>query len=364
VFGVAAPNTTFGIAADVRVVIHEFGHGVLWDHVDSPNFGFAHSPGDSLAAILHDPISKAPDRFETFPFMKQSAGLSRNHNRPVSEGWAWGGPANRDDTQYGSEQILSTTLFRIYRAAGGDSDEQSERVFASRYVSYLILKAVGLLEFMTRDPDVYVMALTEADAVTTDFEGHPGGAFAKVFRWSFEKQGLYQPPGAPSPVHQPGAPPDVDVYIDDGRDGEYMPFLKQVDDAGEIWNRSAEDGGLIHEPPVAGVESFLYLRVKNRGTSVATEVSVRGFRAPADGGKLWPGDWQPLAAGKVAAPDIPPGGSVVVGPLRFTPAAAGEQVLFEVAALGDSSALASVVAGPIATRRLVQLDNNLAQKRL
>ena len=23
------------------VVLHEFGHALLWDHVDSPNFGFA-----------------------------------------------------------------------------------------------------------------------------------------------------------------------------------------------------------------------------------------------------------------------------------------------------------------------------------
>ena len=72
------------------------------------------------------------------------------------------------------------------------------------------------------------MALTEADATTDLFEGHPGGAFSKVFRWSFEKQGLYQPAGAPSPVKQPGGPPSVDVYIDDGRLGEYMPYLGRL----------------------------------------------------------------------------------------------------------------------------------------
>jgi len=103
VFGLAGSGTQFGIAADVRVVIHEFGHGVLWDHVDSPNFGWAHSPGDSLAIILHDPLSRAPDRFETFPFMKESAGLTRRHDRKVEDGWAWFGA--RHDRQYGSEQI-------------------------------------------------------------------------------------------------------------------------------------------------------------------------------------------------------------------------------------------------------------------
>ena len=34
--------------------------------------------------------------------------------------------------------------------------------------------------------------------------------------------------GAPTPVTQPGAPPDVDVYIDDGRNGCYEPYLADV----------------------------------------------------------------------------------------------------------------------------------------
>ena len=65
-----------GIAADLRVVLHEFGHALLWDGVHSPNFGFAHSCGDSLAAILADPDSQLrnvgapqPDRFATFPWL-------------------------------------------------------------------------------------------------------------------------------------------------------------------------------------------------------------------------------------------------------------------------------------------------------
>ena len=66
-FALAAENCKVGIAADRRVVLHEFGHALLWDSVHSPNFGFAHSAGDSLAAILLDPESRSPDRFQTFP---------------------------------------------------------------------------------------------------------------------------------------------------------------------------------------------------------------------------------------------------------------------------------------------------------
>jgi hypothetical protein len=104
--GLSRVGCTVGIASDVRVVLHEFGHALLWDHVNSPNFGFCHSAGDTLAVILHDPGTRAPDRFVTFPF----TGIGRRHDRDVAAGWAWGG--TRDDTQYGSEQILSTLLFR------------------------------------------------------------------------------------------------------------------------------------------------------------------------------------------------------------------------------------------------------------
>jgi len=361
IFGVARSNTTFGISADLRVVIHEFGHAVLWDHVDSPNFGFAHSPGDSLGAILHDPHSKAPDRFETFPFMNQSAGLSRRHDRAVADGWGWFGP--RWNKQYGGEQVLSSCLFRVYRAAGGDSGDVAEKEFASRYVASLILQAVGLLSFTTPDPDVYVGALTEADATTDLFEGHPGGAFGKLFRWSFEKQGLYQPPGAPMPVTTPGAPPDVDVYIDDGRGGEYLPYLDDFRGTAEIWNRTTDDGGTDHQDPEPGVASFAYARVRNRGTQAATGVVVRAFQSRTPQARTWPTDWKPLSAsGITVAGDVPPGAEIVVGPFPWTPLSTGESVLFAVSAVGDPSTVESVVTGPIPNSRLVPLDNNTAQR--
>jgi hypothetical protein len=361
VFGVASAGTTFGISADARVVIHEMGHGVLWDHVDSPNFGFAHSPGDSLGVILHDPLSKAPDRFETFPFMKESAGLSRRHDRSVAQGWAWFG--SKWNTQYGGEQVLSTTLFRVYQAAGGDSANLAEKQFASRYVAYLIFKGVSLLSFTTPDPAVFVDALTEADSTTGVFEGHPGGAFSKVFRWSFEKQGLYQPPGTPRPITRVGLPPDVDVYIDDGRGGEYMPYLADFRGNAEIWNRTAADGQTANQAPTAGVPSFAYVRVRNRGTNPATGVVVRGFQSRIPQAAVWPTDWKPLAPASVAVPNaIPTGGNVVVGPFPWTPQSAGESLLFGVSAAGDHSNLETVTAGPIPNARLVSLDNNTAQR--
>ena len=66
------------------------------------------------------------------------------------------------------------------------------------------------------------------DQLNWTSEGIYGGAYSKVFRWSFERQGEFQSPlvtnGGPGDgtIVSPGRPPDKDVYIDDGRAGEYQ----------------------------------------------------------------------------------------------------------------------------------------------
>jgi zinc metalloprotease ZmpB len=49
--GLAQTGCPVGIAAVWRIVLHEFGHALLWDHVRSPNFGWCHSAGDTLAVM-------------------------------------------------------------------------------------------------------------------------------------------------------------------------------------------------------------------------------------------------------------------------------------------------------------------------
>ena len=357
--GFAASGCPVGIAADVRVPLHEFGHALLWDHVSSPNFGFCHSAGDTLGALLCDPGSQAPDRFVTFPFVN----IGRRHDRDVTAGWAWGG--TRHDTQYGSEQILSTLLFRVYRSTGGDDATQAIQEFAARYLVFLIIKAIGTLTVTTTNPEVFATALLDADESTTSFEGHPGGAWHKVIRWSFEQQGLYQPPGAPTPVAQAGAPPDVDVYVDDGRAGTYAPYLPDFADSPDVWNRHFADGGTAHQAPLAGFPSHVYVRVRNRGTQNATDAVVKLFQADPAGGLDWPSAWTPAATPQLPAGGaIATGGQTVVGPFPWTPAAPGPvSVLASASATGDPSN-ADTVNGPLPHWRLVPFDNNLAQRDL
>src|SRR4029450_12109816 len=136
-----------GRAVDKWVHWHEIGgHGILWDHVSSPNFGFAHSAGDSLAAFQNDPESQLrplPQRFQYAPFRTWPAGSERFFNRTVASGWGWGGA--QDLGGYKSEAVLATTPFRVYQALGGDANEVNKRWHASRVSTYLVLNAVGKL---------------------------------------------------------------------------------------------------------------------------------------------------------------------------------------------------------------------------
>ena len=359
-FGIVKDGHPVGIACDPRVVLHEFGHALLWDHVGSPNFGFAHSAGDSLAAILHDSDSRARDSGDTFPFMTASVGIDRRHDRSVEEGWAWGGI--RDNRQYGSEQILSTTLFRVYKAAGGASLDRAMRRQASRYVAYLIIKAIGTLTFTTRNPEVYVNALMDADLTTGDFEGRPGGLLHKVIRWSFEKQGLYQPAGAPRPVARPGLAPEVDVYVKDSLNGEYRAFSAEYENTLGIWNRRAPDGQDGHEIPVIGAVNSLYVRVANRGTGMARNVSVRAFRSSRTSEHVWPTDFTDID-GAATLPTIAANGTALVGPIPWTPDGANSHVLVSVDADGDPSNIGGL-DGNAPCSLLVQLDNNIALRRI
>lgn len=353
-----------GIAADRRVVLHELGgHGILYPHVNAANFGFAHSAGDSFAAVLCDPDSQAADRFLTFPFV--GGVITRRHDRPVGGGWAWGG--TNDTGGYSSESILSTSHFRIYRSLGGDSTRLATREFAARVTAYLMLRAVGTLTPATNPSNVsaWVQALLDADAGDWTSEGLAGGAYGKVIRWAFEKQGLYQPPGAPTPVATEGAPPAVDVYVDDGRHGEYQ-YQAVHWNCQNVWNRRFADGGTAHEDPLLGQPNFCYVRVRNRGTQTAQNVVVRGFHCNPGAGLTWPDDWQSMTTAQLTAPNIPPGGEVTVGPFTWTPSQPDHECLLMVASAdGDPSNIDVFAPGEsIPEWRLVPHDNNIGQRNV
>ena len=345
---------------------------MLYPHVHSPNFGFGHSAGDSVAAITCDPESVAPDRFITFPWVN----IGRRHDRAPAAGWGWSGNTALhpfdpvlDRGGYNNEQILSTTLFRIYRSIGGDAAELPKRQFASRFAVYLILRAIASLTPATNPSNAagFATALINADLGDWTSTGLSGGAYGKVIRWAFEKQGLYQPAGTPTPNNDVGAPPQVDVYIEDGRQGEYT-YQPVHWNCQAIWNRRHADGVTTHQEPLVGVTNFAYVKVKNRGTQTATGVVVNAYHANPAAGLVYPNDWQPMTTPQLAAGNVAPNSvaEVIVGPFEWVPTHVGHECMFMVvSAVGDASNTSNLTAGDsIAEWRLVPNDNNIGQRNV
>ncbi|MBP2320337.1 hypothetical protein JOF56_000722 [Kibdelosporangium banguiense] len=302
-----------GRACDPRVHWHELcGHGILYEYVDHPNFGFAHSAGDSLAAIYSDPDSRL-----------------------------WG----VDGTLLGKPGDL--------RFAYAPWHPTLTRRYAREFAD----------------------ALMAVDQLNWTSAGVFGGAYSKVIRWSFEKQGEYQNPlvvnGGPTDkkVVTPGLPPDQDVYIDDGRAGEYQ-YQPVHWHTTTIWNRRAADGGTTHEEPALGQTNFVYVKVRNRGTQTANNVVVHGYHTKPGAGLLWPTDFEPFDTPKLSAGSLAANSAqeTVVGPFEWTPNinAHGHDCLLMIAgATGDGSNVESFTAGEVIPEwRLVPNDNNIGQRNV
>ena len=372
-------------ACDPYVTWHELGgHGILYEGVGGPNFGFAHSAGDGLAAIYNDPTANLDGLDGTpigkpgnlrFAYTPWHPSLNRRLDRDVTTGWAWGG--THDNSGYKSEEILATTHFNIYRAIGGDSPHESRRVFASRVMMYLIIRAIGNLTPATNPSYArdFAAELMATDLLNWTSEGIYGGAYNKVIRWSFEQQGEYQTPlitnGGPGDgtIVAPGDPPDVDVYIDDGRAGEY-PYQQVHWHTTTIWNRQAADNGTAHQEPILGQSNYAYVKIKNRGTQTANNVVVKGYHTKPGAGLLWPSDFEAFTTASISAGTLAANGTQekTIGPFEWTPninAYGHDCMLMIVSADGDPSNVDNFTAGEsIQEWRLVPNDNNVGQRNV
>ena len=355
-----SPAEPIGIAADDRWIWHEIGHVLLVAAVGELELRFAHSAGDALAAIALDPESQLWRkgtywRGMTFPWVF----TPRRHDRSVRDGWSWGGTMHSalarvpDLTAprrkaYLSEQILSSSLFRLYRVLGGDTMEDvNTRHAASHYCVFLIMKALQLLGtppavILKNDPDQLVRELILADVGTSLFSvpaadgmtyyQRIGGCAQKVIHWAFEAQGLYAPAG--TITNAPGLPPPVDVYIANGRGSELTE-----NGTVEYGPGSYAPVSLHWDPDQAGGDplpwqatrdaitvqaSGISVVVGNRGSEKATDVTVAVWwhewpiNTPPP---AWndPG-WNPCNLPTGAAQDIETHAEAVFGPFEFAPA--------------------------------------------
>jgi hypothetical protein len=416
-----SPAETLGIAADERWIWHEIGHVLLMASVGELEFRFAHSPGDALAAIATDPRSTRTDqnwRGATFPWVF----VPRRHDRCVTHGWSWGGTMHHQLANvgysvaprrkgYSTEQILSSSLFRMYLCLGGDTmrskpkkpdgakdtkqerqakePDEAARNAASHYSVYLIMRAIQLLGtagiVVANEPDHFVSALIDADIGTeewdvtyreTAFPKRVGGCAHKAIRWAFEAQGMYTLPGI---VNAPGLPPPVDIYIEDLRPqsisnsdetvdygpGTYVPVSLDWDPNQTEKSSAPEWQSSASAIQVKGSEVFV--TVGNRGSRPAKGVTVsvwsrswaKGTEPPEwHDGKGWT-RWE-----ERADQEIPAGKTRRFGPFpHATPN--GRSLLFVQATCPDDRANTDPATHFPCTQHstrlvdLVALDNNL-----
>lgn len=393
-----------GITTDPRWSWHEYSHVLIAASTGALELAFVHSTGDALAAILCDPESNLADpmnqkvdpswRMATFPWVY----LNRRHDRPVGRGWSWSGSRHRPARftaasallrkGYESEQILSTTLFRLYRALGGDTFSHPDvRGSAADYTAYLIVRAIewlGPINWAAAEtPDQFVSALTDADVATAlpaapAFGGRIGGCAYKVVRWAFETQGLYATTNPLEIVNAPGRPPAVDVFIDDRRKdydgahepGSYTPVPLDWDGM-PYWYAT-------HQAVHVDANGNVRVRVRNRGSTAAQNVVVDVWYAHPNSDGTAP-DWEPSTTagsmwthlGSRPPQTVPRGGSRLFGPISGLPAGR----LFILAGASCPADLANIdpthpqfanlatqlpcAVGPTPIVHLVAGDNNL-----
>jgi len=410
------PAEPVGIAADARWIWHEIGHVLLMASVGELEFRFAHSAGDALAAIVADPQSilalDARWRGATFPWVFEP----RRHDRCACRGWSWDGTLHYGMARvrnsrgarrkgYETEQILSSSLFRLYMCIGGNTvlvnspqkvgePDVDARESASHYCVYLIMRGLQILGASdivpTYKPDQFVSALIDADVGTenwkVEFPPPPdaatysflriGGCVHKVIRWAFEAQGMYSNSSRIS--NGPGKPPLVDVYIESRRPsvtdgvqygkGSYVPV--------------SLDWGLDHyetTPPPAWQaartaiylqDGDLYVAVGNRGNQPADDVEVQVWWHEWHDGEHPPkwedAGWTDFDPADDPVQTIPPGQSITFGPFSFPDGApATRYIVFAQATCADDRANTDTATNLPCSRQATQLvdlvanDNNL-----
>jgi hypothetical protein len=410
----ASQRDALGIAADPRWSWHEYGHVLLAAATGGLELPFAHSIGDAMAAIACDPDSRLAASYMegrlrglTFPWMY----AGRRHDRDVWHGWSWCGTFhrplrlpeytnNRLRKGYHSEQILSSSLFRLYRSLGGDTvdangaPDQAARRRAAHYVLYLIMRTIQNMPAAANGgvegPEQLVNLLVAVDTNTlpdlnqgVPLQGRVGGWSRKVIRWAFEAQGLYGAADDDVVRDAPGEPLNVDVYIDNSRDpsegryprGGYMPVSLH-------WNaQPGQELWLATDHAMRIQNHRLHVRVRNRNGSPVAAARVRAWIATWAQAQANPPDWDPAAWQANTAAwselpnspspqrNIPANGERQFGPFNLPHQQGRYVVLAAVLCAQDESNINPDQAQPAATAAfatplidLVPGDNNLGLK--
>jgi hypothetical protein len=112
------------------------------------------------------------------------------------------------------------------------------------------------------------------------------------------------------------------------------------------------------------------VKIKNRGSSLANNVIVKGYHCKPSAGVLWPNDLQPMTTTQLSAGTLQPNSTEekVVGPFEWTPVVNGwghDCMMMIASAAGDPSNIDNFTAGEyVEDWRLVPNDNNVGQRNV
>ena len=138
-----------------------------------------------------------------------------------------------------------------------------------------------------------------AEAFDWTTEGHAGGAYGKVIRWAFEKQGLYQARPSKSPVKK-GRRAAARRRLHRGWPARRISLSAAVTGiAGRFGIAAPPTAARAHQEPVAGTTNFAYVKIKNRGRTTASGVTVKAFHHKPSAGQIYPGDWKPMTTAEL-----------------------------------------------------------------
>jgi len=373
-------------AADAMVVLHEYGHAIQDNsnpNFDNPASGIGEGFGDTLPAIYYDDKHANPSATRGFMMSWDSEmGTGSWPGRLYNLTWLFDGPEYTSAVAAGDNhtagQLWCTTMFELYRKFGGDSVYSGTKSAGRDLALHLHLAAN--FNVPTSGATAAQMG-QQMEAADHNLNGwrYANGLHGKVVYDTFRRR------------HLSGYTDlAVDVYIDDGRDGGYGSlsgndlftetlWLDDWWETQDIWvtevpyaSNAAQQAGTPadHVEPVVGSTAYLYVRVKNKGTSAGGSgpITVRAFHADPGIGLTWPEDWNPNDTASIAVANVLPGDAnqVVVGPFPWTPTVVGHEcVLALVECANDQAVTQTLLATDhVADGDLVPFDNNIAQRNL
>ena len=232
-----------------------------------------------MSVILHDPDSRAPDRFRYAPWNPQN---TRRFDRAVAQGWAWGGSMDDRNTRarrswpprssgsIGPSGRLGRSGPAAVRLAhddvphpAGDQHPDAGHELNNALGFANALMAVDLLNWTSEGSSA---------EPTTRSSGGPLRSRASTRL----RARRCRSPGRESL-------PTLTCTSTTAAAASILPtrILEQSVRLEPHGRRRRA----THQEPAAGVTNFAYVRIKNRGTKTAQNVRVRGFTASQQEGR-------------------------------------------------------------------------------